>query len=190
MNIVIMGKSRCGKSTLANMICSKVVGYSKMSLDPIVMAFKKSFADLELEYYKERENKFTTFLESYFDNCTYQDNSSGISYVLEGASLPKEVVLRLKEKENTKVIFLGKTKLTAQEFFDEIRKYEKGLSTGGWTKRLDDETLLSWCDDWIRKSKDYKKFCGENDIEFIDTSFNQTQVLQSFVERVEKGCDL
>lgn len=187
MNIIIMGKSRCGKSTLANMICSEVVGYSKMSLDPIVMAFKKAFADLELEYYKEKENKFTDFIEMYLGNCFHQDSSTGISYVFEGASLPREMILRLKDKPNTKVIFLGKTKLTAQEFFDEVRHFEKALSSGGWTKRLDDETLLSWCGDWVKKSKEYEKFCGENDIEFIDTSFDQMGTLKNFVERVKKG---
>ena len=187
MNIIIMGKSRGGKTMLANMICSQVVGYSKISLDPMVMASKKAFAELNLEYYKEKENAFTEFVESYLGNCFYQDEKTGISYVFEGASLPKEMILRLKEKKNTKVIFLGKTKLSPQEFFDEIRHYEKGLSSAGWTKRLDDETLLSWCTDWIKKSKEYENFCQDNDIEFIDTSFDQIGTLRNFVERVKKG---
>ena len=187
MNIIIMGKSRSGKTMLANMICKNVVGYSKISLDPMVMAFKKAFADLGLEYYKEKENQFTDFIETYLSNCFYQDSKSGISYVFEGASLPKEMILRLKETPNTKVVFLGKTKLTAEEFFDEIRYFEKELGSGGWTKRLNDETLLSWCTDWIKKSKEYEKFCQDNDIEYIDTSFDQIGTLRNFVERVKKG---
>ncbi|MBO5884735.1 MAG: hypothetical protein J6Q51_02965, partial [Clostridia bacterium] len=94
-------------------------------------------------------------------------------------------ILRLKELKNTKVIFVGKTQLTPQDFFDEIRMYEKNLATGGWTKKLDDKTLLSWCTDWIKKSKQYKQFCEENNIEFIDTSVNQTQVLQDFLNRLQ-----
>lgn len=183
MNIIIMGKSRCGKTTLANLICKNIAGYSKISLDYLVMAFKKVFGELNLEYYKNKENKFTQFVESYFDNCIYKDNDCGLYYVLEGADLPKETILRLKNLKNTRVIFLGKTQISAQEFFEEIRKYEKGLASGGWTKRLDDETLFSWCSDWINKSKDYKKFCEENDIEFIDTSFNQNDTLQNFLSR-------
>lgn len=172
---------------LANMICSQVVGYSKISLDPMVMASKKAFAELNLEYYKEKENAFTEFVENYLGNCFHQDEKTGISYVFEGSSLPKEMILRLKEEKNTKVIFLGKTKLTPQEFFDEIRNYEKGLSSAGWTKRLDNETLLSWCTDWIKKSREYEKFCQENDIEFIDTSFDQMGTLKKFVKRLKKG---
>lgn len=180
-----MGKSRCGKTTLANMICSELAGYSKISLDYLVMAFKKVFEDLGLEYYKNKENKFTQFVETYFDNCIYKDNDCGINYVLEGADLPKETVLRLASMKNTKVIFLGKTKLTAQEFFDEIRRYEKNLSTGGWTKKLDDETLLSWCGDWIKKSKEFKEFCEEHDIEFVDTSINQNEVLKNCLQKIK-----
>lgn len=187
MNIIIMGKSRCGKSMLANMICKNLAGYSKIALDYLVMSFKKVFSELNLEYYKSKENQFTQFVETYFDNCIYKDNACGLFYVLEGADLPEKTILRLKEKSNTKVIFLGKTKLTAQEFFNEIRKHECSLSTGGWTKRLDDKTLLSWCADWIKKSKEYKEFCSENDIEFIDTSKNQIQVLEDFLERVKNG---
>lgn len=187
MNIVIMGKSRCGKSMLANLICSKLVGYSKISLDYLVMTFKKVFGDLNLEYYKDKENKFTEFIETYFDNCIYKDNNCGIHYVLEGANLPIETILRLKKMKNTKVIFLGKTQISSKEFFDEIRTYEKDLSTGGWTKKLDDATLLSWCSDWIKKSKDFKKFCDENEIEFFDTSNNQPQVLQDILSKVENN---
>ena len=90
MNIIIMGKSRCGKTTLANLICKNIAGYSKISLDYLVMAFKKVFADLNLEYYKNKENLFTQFIESYFDNCIYKDNGCGIFYVLEGADLPRK----------------------------------------------------------------------------------------------------
>ena len=185
MNIVIMGKSRSGKSMLANLICKNLVGYSKISMDYLVMAFKKVFSDLSIEYYKNKENKFTQFLEEYFDNCIYKDNNCGLYYVLEGADLPKETILRLKEFANTKVIFLGKTQLSPQEYFDEIRKYEKGLSTGGWTKKLSDETLLSWCTDWIKQGKEHKQFCEDNEIEFFDTSVDQMGVLQDILNRIK-----
>lgn len=185
MNLVIMGKSRCGKTTLANLICKNMVGYSKISLDYLVMSFKKVFDDLNLEYYKNKENKFTQFVEQYFDNCIYKDNDCGLFYVLEGADLPKETILRLKQAKNTKIIFLGKTQIDEKTFFEEIRKYEKNLPTGGWTKSLDDQTLLSWCEDWIKQSKKHQQFCEKNDIVFYDTSFNQCEVLQSILDNIK-----
>ena len=177
MNLVIMGKSRSGKTTLANLICNSLIGYNKISLDYLVMTFKQAFGDLNLEFYKNKENQFTQFVEKYFYNCIYKDNACGLFYVLEGADLPTETILRLKKLNNTKVIFLGKTKLSVQDFFNEIRHYEKSLSTGGWTKKLSDATLLSWCSDWIKQAKEQKQFCQENEIDFFDTSINQNQVL-------------
>jgi len=185
MNIIIMGKSRCGKSMLANLIWKNLVGYSKISLDYLVMTFKKVFGDLDLEYYKNKESKFTQFVEEYLNNCIYKDNNCGLYYVLEGADLPKETILRLNKLNNTKVIFLGKTQISPKDFFDEIRKYEKNLPTGGWTKKLNDETLLSWCTDWIKKSKEYKLFCEENGIDFFDTSINQSEVLNDILNKVK-----
>ena len=187
MNLVIMGKSRCGKTTLTNMICKNFAGYSKISLDYLVMAFKKVFEDLNLEYYKNDQSKFTQFVETYFENCIYKDNNCGLYYVLEGADLPKETILKLKDMKNTKVIFLGKIKISQQEFFDEIRKYEQNLSTGGWTKMLDDHTLFSWCKNWIKESIKNKQFCDKNGIEFIDTSINQNQVLECFINKIKNN---
>ena len=180
MNLVIMGESRSGKTFLANLLCSNIVGYNKISIDYLVMTFKKVFPELDLNYYERKENKFYEFLEEYFDNCCYKE-PNGIKYILEGACLPYEAVLRLNKKENTKVIFLGKTELSPQEFFNEIRSYEKNLSTGGWTKMLDDEKLLNWCTSWINKSKEHKKFCEENNILYIDTSFNQQEILHNLL---------
>lgn len=187
MNIVIVGQSRSGKSMLANLICSSIKGYSKISLDYLVMSFKTHFEWLKLEYYKEKENLFSQFLETYFDNCTYKDNSNGLYYVLEGADLPKECILRLKNKPNTLVIYLGKSSISADDFFKEIRTYEKNLCTGGWTKKLDDETLRSWCSSWIKKSKQNECFCAENDILYFDTSVNQQNVLENILKLIEQS---
>ena len=187
MNIVIVGQSRSGKSMLANLICKSINGYSKISLDYLVMTFKKHFGDLNLEYYKEKDNLFYHFLETYFDNCIYKDNSNGLYYVLEGADIPKDCILRFKNKPNTLIIYLGKSSISADDFFEEIRKYEKNLSTGGWTKKLDDATLRLWCSSWIKKSKQNKCFCAENGILYFDTSVNQQMVLENILKLIEKS---
>lgn len=186
MNLIIMGESRCGKTMLANLLCTTITGCSLISIDPLVMTFKKVFPDLNLEYYKRKENKFYEFLEEYFDNCTH-NKSSSMHYVLEGACLPYSSILRLKEKPNVKVIFLGKAELTPLKFFDEIRHYEPNLSTGGWTKKLDDEKLLKWCSGWINHSKEHKQFCEENDILYFDTSHNQQETLQNILNMLKQN---
>ena len=185
MNLIIMGESRSGKTMLANLICSKVAGYSKISVDYLAMTFKKTFPELNLDFYKKDQSNHGEFLQNYFEHLIYKDNNCGIYYVLEGGKLSDETVLWFKKLKNTKVIFLGKTEISPQDFFNEIRAYEKSLSTGGWTKRLDNNTLLSWCTDWINKSKQNKKFCEENDILFVDTSKNQKQVLDNILKLIK-----
>lgn len=187
MNIVIMGESRSGKSMLSNLICKNLVGYNKISLDYLVMTFKKVFSNLDIDYYNGKENLFTQFVEEYFMHCTNMDSGCGLNYVLEGASFPKETILRLKQNKNTKVIFLGKTQISGKDFFNEIRKYEAHLETGGWTKTINDETLLSWTNSWIKNSIKNKQFCEENEIDFYDTSINQQEVLINLLNKIGKN---
>ena len=175
-----MGNSRSGKTMLARQICTTLPGYSLISLDYLVMTFKKVFPDLKIDYYGKEETIFTKFVETYLDNCTYK--SGGINYILEGAAFPEKVIERLNANPNNKVIFLGKPNLSPQEFFEEIRKYENGLTTGGWTKKLDDKILLSWCSDWIKKAKKQQKYCEQNNILFFDTSYNQQEVLNKIID--------
>lgn len=188
MNLVIVGESRSGKSQLANLLCTSIKGFSKISLDYLIMTFKNVFPELEIGFSSKQKGKdnLYLFLEYYFGALFHKEDSE-INYVVEGGSISNELLLKLKEYPNTHVICLGKTKLSAKEFFDETRLYENGLSTGGWTKRLDDKTLLDWCGGWIKKSKDNKDFCEKNGIMFFDTSYNFKQVLNDILKLVKKN---
>ena len=162
MNFIIVGESRCGKTTLANLICSSLKGYSKISCDYLIMALERALPEANVNF--SSKEKFSKFLEAYLDALFYKEDQNAINYVVESGSLTSDLILKLNANPKTKVIFVGKTEITGKEFFDEIRKYENELKTGGWTKRLDDETLLSWSTDWIRKSKKNKEFCEKNNI--------------------------
>ena len=82
MNLIIMGNSRSGKTMLARQICSSVAGFSIISMDHLVMTFKKIFPDLKIDYYGKEETIFTKFIEEYLDSCSYK--TSGINFVLKG----------------------------------------------------------------------------------------------------------
>ena len=113
------------------------------------------------------------FLLDYFDSNIYKDNKNGIFYIIEGVGLDEQTIIDLSQKKNTRVIFLGKVSINPQDYFYQIRQYESTYDYGGWTKRLDDDTLLNWCTDWIKKGKQYKEFAEKNGFEFYDTSFEQ-----------------
>ena len=188
MNLIVIGKSRCGKTMLTNMICSRLAGYSKISIDNLKNSFKKVFPELEIGFSKNAGNdKFNEFLIDYFDSNIYKDNKNGIFYIIEGVGLDEQTIMELSQKKNTRVIFLGKVSINPQDYFYQIRQYENSYDYGGWTKRLDDDTLLSWCTDWIKKGKQYKEFAEKNGFEFYDTSFEQVEVLNKIVESLIKN---
>ena len=188
MNFLIMGTSRSGKTLLTNMIASQIGGYNKISTDALRMSFKQALPHTNIDFSKGEGNQvdFPNFLECYFDISTHNDNKHQMYYIIEGTPLPEEYVLRFAQKPNTKVIYLGKSNLSPQQFYDMIREFEP-QSHGAWTKRLDDATLLSWCTDWIKKSQYYQQFCKQNNLLFFDTSFNQMQVLENIVEKIKDG---
>lgn len=183
MNLIIMGNSRSGKTMLARQIGLNFKGVSIISMDHLVLTFKKIFPKLKIDYYGKEETIFTNFIEEYLNVCSYKNFK--LHRIFEGACMPISVIERFKANPENKVIFLGKPNLTPQEFFDEIRMYEKDLPTGGWTKNLDDEKLLSWCTSWIKSAKKQQEYCLQNDIKFYDTSYNQPEVLNNIIKELK-----
>ena len=186
MNFVIFGESRCGKSTLANMLYKEIGGIRRISLDLVIMTFKEIFPELKIDFSKSETSKkqLSAFIREYF-NILMKNKSE--HHVIEGGGLSDEYIIELNQNEHVEVVCVGKTLITPEEFFEEIRKFEKNLETYGWTKRLDDKTLLKWCKGWIDQSKKNKEFCKKNNIIFIDTSYNQMESLGEFVDSIKQN---
>ena len=182
MNLIILGTSRCGKTMLANMISTRLIGYSKISIDNLKNAFKNVYPELDVGFSKNKGNaKFENFLEQYYESCIYKDNKNGSFYIIEGGGISEETIINLAHKQNTRVIFLGKASIDPNEYARQIRQYEFSYDYGGWTKRLSDDTLANWCADWVRKSNKYREFCNKQGFEFYDTSENQVEVLERII---------
>ena len=188
MNFVIFGESRCGKSTLTNMLYKEIGGIRRISLDLVIMAFKEIFPELKIDFSKSETSKkqLSAFIREYF-NILIDTKNQNEHHLIEGGGLSDEYIIELNQNENVKVVCVGKTLITPEEFFEEIRKFEKNLETYGWTKRLDDKTLLKWCEGWINQSKKNKEFCEKNNIIFIDTSYNQMESLGEFVDSIKQN---
>lgn len=184
-----MGPSRVGKTMLSNMVATKFKGYGKISVDALKLSFKECFPELGVGFNKEEVNvkQFPDFIEKFFDICTNKDNKNGNFYIIDGGGLPNELALRFKNKPNTLVVFVGKSKISVRNYFKQIRKYETVYDYGGWTKRLDDKTLESWCAGWIKESCKNEKFCKDNDLIYLDTSINQKQVLKEFIKKLKNN---
>lgn len=188
MNYIVRGTSRCGKTMLANMVVQQLVGYNKLSTDNFIGAFHSSMPSLDINHSsgKGMKKKFPEFLKNLFDNSKKKDNKLDLFYILEGVDISDELLEYFHSQPDTTVICLGKPRLTREEYFTQVRYYEKRYLYGEWTKRLTDEELYTYCDYWINEANEIKAMCEEKGYLFFDTSFNQEKVIKGIFKKIKK----
>ena len=189
MNYIIRGTSRCGKTMLANMIVQKLVGYNKFSTDNFIGAFHSAMPETEINHSSGKGMKklFPSFLLSLFNNTKRKDNKLDLFYVLEGVDISDEILEEFNKQEDVTVICLGKPSLTRDEYFKEVRYFEKKYLYGEWTKGLTDEGLYKFCDYWINEANQIKKMCEEKGYLFFDTSYNQEKVIKGIFKKIKRS---
>lgn len=187
MNYIIIGTSRSGKTMLTNKLCREIPGFCKISIDNLKGTFEKIIPELKIDFYNGIGNKeiLPNFLDCFFKGAIDKDEKDGLSYVMEGDGLEFEKILEFSKQDNIKVIVLGKSSLTTQDYFNEIRYYEGKYLYSEWTKKLNNQELFKRCNEWITRSKEYKKLCKQYEIDFYDTSFNQNDVINNIVDIVK-----
>jgi len=177
-NLIILGAARSGKTTLAQMIHKKY-NYSIISIDSFVSALYDSFPVLGITH-SNTEEKFKLlppFLFSYMKKITNEYPEE--NFILEGWHVyPKEISELFCDK-NFKIICLGCTEISCEEFLSKIRMYENKNS---YTRQMTDERLRDLIVDHIEYSKVLKRQCEESGIKFFDTSFNRDVVLNEVME--------
>lgn len=177
-NIIILGAARSGKSTLTQMIHDKY-NYSIISIDSFVSALKEGFPSLGITH-SNTKNKFKLlppFVFSYMKKIINEYPNE--KFILEGWHVFPNEILELFSNLDVKMICLGYTKISCDEFFYLLRKNEKENS---YTKRMTDDEVKKLIFNHIEYSKLLKKQCEENNIKFYDTSFDRDSVLKEAME--------
>ena len=177
-NIIILGAARSGKTTLAQMIHKKY-NYSIVSIDSFVSALKEGFPELGITH-SNTENKFKVrpkFVFSYMNKIINEYPNE--RFVLEGWHVYPSDIVRLFNCDDFKIICLGCTEISCEEFLSKIRMYENKNS---YTRQMTDERLRDLIVDHIEYSKVLKRQCEESGIKFFDTSFNRDVVLNEVME--------
>ncbi len=183
-NIVILGASRAGKSTLTKMICEKYPNYNVIIGD----AVRKAFSEI-LPQNNINNNNGSGMIEDFPKFLAYMFYRSikicdrKFNYIIDSCDILPEKAKELFEKEDTIIIFLGFPKLTEEEHFYQIKQYQKNTD---WTYNKDDDFMKEHVKRWIAKSKYFEKKCKELDIWFVDTSFDREKVLNDTMQILEK----
>lgn len=183
-NIAIFGSSRSGKSTLSKMINKKYPNYHIIAGDDIRWAFQNVLPQNNINEYNGigMVEDFPKFLSTLFYKSIGR-NIGEINYIVETCDINPTKAKELFNHDDTILIFMGTPKLSVEDHFNEIRKYQ---TEKDWTYYRNDEKLLDHCKHWIEISKEYEKECKNLSIWFVDTSYNRDKVLTETLEKIDK----
>ena len=201
-NIIIVGTSRSGKSTLAKRI-SDELNYYVISIDKLVAVFQNSYPQLDIRLNWDRDKtteNIAPFLGHYLGMFSSADGRGLLEYshgangstrfVMEGAYYDFdqiESVLKSYGIEEAKdrfvLIGLIQSKKSAKEFFDDFRKYD---TADDWTFGLDDNELRAVAEDAVSFNEDMYKLLSSHGFEVFDTSTDREKVFDEIIERLRK----
>lgn len=168
-NILLLGASRCGKSTIGSQLARSLKGYSYFTTDHVLEALdliypdKKGGQDIDL---------ISGLRWALFDREKYFNNRRGIFYVWEGGGLSYDYVEKFLDCEDVVIAYVGKPNMTIQQHFDEVRYWDQIIPS--CTTRKSDQEVWDWCAKMHDKMQADMAFCKQHNLIYIDTSsFNK-----------------
>ena len=181
-SLIIIGPTRSGKTTLAEMICEKY-RFSKIELDQLVLTFQEVFPDCGIGNWVENsEERLAPFIFGWINRLakkTYRPTR----YVMEGCQMDLQTAFDSIDHENVKIVVLGYPGLSPEEALAGIRKNDKYYD---WSLKESDERMLWELREYgIEKSKCLLSQCETLGIKFIDVGRNRAKKLEEFVKNLE-----
>ena len=172
-NIILIGSSRSGKTTLARMIKEKNDSYNILHGDMI----KKAFQSYSGETASNLKNNFEyrKFIYDIFYNHAKYNNGY---YIIETVDIFPEDLINYDLSE-TIVIVLGCTKNTVDELLNIW-----GNIDNKWLLNKSKDELKIKAEKVIQTSKFFQTECKKYGIKFVDTSFNRESVLNNLLEEL------
>lgn len=181
-NLVILGASRAGKTTLARKICETYHNYHLINGDSIRNAFQETLPQNNINKYNGSGMKedFAKFCASYFRNQINR-NKGYFNYIFDSCDISVENAVKYFKSDDVIIVFLGYENINKKEALKNYRMYEKPTD---WTVKRTDKELLIHAENWILNSKIFKEECSKFNIKYIDTSFNRDNVLSNLISDV------
>lgn len=195
-NLIIMGVSRAGKSTLAQEVTAELakhgVTVSLIPLDDLVFSMKKMYARKFFYYtfvrpirrvfpairrlYARFADKQALFLAKDF-----MDSASQMStIVFEGSCTTLEPLTKLFDPNKYKIVAIGYPDIDVSDKMKIIRKHD----VNAWTVTLSDERLNKMITSLVKQSKKLQAESEKLGIPFINISRNYKKTIQTFVDNV------
>lgn len=201
-NIIIVGPSRAGKTTLARRI-NKELNYFVISLDKLVATFQGAYPQLDIRLNwnrKKTTDNLAPFLGHFLGMfSSNQGIAQGLNlqahaamenrFVLEGAYFNFEKVFSILNmygietlKDHFILIGLVQNKKEADDFFNDFRKYDR---EDDWTFDLDDKDLREVSQEAVSFSQSMTDQLIQYGFTIYDTSAQREEVLNQVLEDIK-----
>ncbi|MHC1716722.1 MAG: hypothetical protein AB9915_02465 [Candidatus Dojkabacteria bacterium] len=186
-NILIIGPSRSGKTTLSRKL-NKELGYSIINLDDIILSFEEAFPNLGIRHdYNDTKisTKFAPFLTKYLNELSGGINFyNGYHYVVEGVYIDFEKVLSNIDYDKYLVIGLTYNHITSKKLFENIKNND---TKDDWTYHCGDEELKGNVDYFIENNKYFNDKFKEYNIKTYDVSDNREAIFEKIIKDIQKS---
>ena len=190
-NILILGPSRTGKTTLTKKL-NEALNYSVVCFDSIIYAFEESFPQLGICHGSGGDKtaaNLAEFLINYFrilSSCSNQKN--GVKFAAEGGYFDFDRIIPAMTKYEVAkdFLFIGLVynNKTPDELFEDIRRND---TKDDWSYNCEDELLRKCVNIFINDCKlFYDKFQRYNFMVY-DVSDNREQVLDKIVSDIARS---
>lgn len=102
---------------------------------------------------------------------------------MEGAQILPETLSHYDNIENTIVVYIGYGDLSKEELFKLVRNND---TEKDWSFYKTDNELEEYINEFYAKHLYLKQGCEKYGFDYIDTSCNRTEILNSLVENILK----
>ena len=202
-NIIIVGPSRSGKSTLAKRI-NEEFGFFVLSTDKLVAIFENAYPNLDIRLNWDRDKtteNLAPFLGHFLGMFSADDGKGLLDYshgtvkenhfVLEGAYYDFEKVeniLKLYGIENIKdrfhLIGLVQREKSADDFYSDFKKFD---TEDDWTYSLSDDELKNVSEEAVSYNEEMYEKLTKYGFDIYDTSKERDKVFAEILERVKEN---
>ena len=176
-NLLIIGPSRCGKTTLAKLICEQY-NCNSVNLNNIQEIFEKTFPNTE-----EYDEYLKQFMINYIEQLTdYKTFYSGRKTVIECNVPFVEEIIKNVNQENTAIIGITYNNIDIDYFAGKIKYSE----TSDYLQFLSPEGLNGKLQDFVEESRKMTEVFSKLDITTYDVSNNRDDVFKEILTDVEE----
>lgn len=191
-NIIIAGIPRSGKTTLSKKLFRELRNYNLIQQDIIETAvfkmYKNNFAKIEGNEFEKTVNINISevsriakeLLWNIYNDSNKDDKNIGI--IVDTFDINMEELKEYQDKGDI-VIVLGCSKLTQEQFLNNVRKYD---TPNDRTYYLGDFSLSMELEYYVKKTKEDKNKCQELGLTYIDTSHDRDIQLDKAFEIIKE----